>query len=116
MDTRARNSSNSWRSEAVSMERAVEPSIGMSALSRDWERLIAVCPPNCTIAAGKTISFSSVTMASFSRMSRTLSSSSGSKYRRSLVSKSVETVSGLELTMMLSMPSSLSAQAAWTEQ
>ena len=54
----------------------------------------------------------SVSTVSFSRMSLTDSSSSGSKYSRSLVSKSVDTVSGFELAITLWMPSSCNAQAA----
>ena len=46
----------------------------------------------------------------------TLSGFSGSKYRRSPVSKSVETVSGLLLTRMASQPCFFSVQTAWTEQ
>ena len=46
----------------------------------------------------------------------TSSTVSGSKYRLSDVSKSVLTVSGLLLTMMLFMPALRRAQAEWTEQ
>ena len=53
---------------------------------------------------------------SFSSTSRTDSSSSGSKYRRLDASKSVLTVSGFELIMMLCTPCSRSASAARTEQ
>ena len=98
------------------MDCAVEPSIGRLALSSDWDRFIAVWPPNCTIEGGTATPLRSESTASFSRMSRTDSSSSGSKYSLSLVSKSVETVSGFELAITLWMPSSWSAQAACTEQ
>ena len=47
------------------------------------------------------VRLSSTSPFSFSRISLRLSSSRASKYSRLLVSKSVETVSGLELTMML---------------
>ncbi len=49
-------------------------------------------------------------------MLRTLSGSSGSKYRRVDASKSVETVSGLELTITALQPSRRSTSAAWTAQ
>ena len=84
----------------MSIERAVEPSIGISTTASVCDRLIAVCPPNCTMDGGNA-SASSSGDASFSNMSSTLSSSSGSKYKRSLVSKSVDTVSGLEFAIML---------------
>ena len=54
--------------------------------------------------------------ASFCMTLITLSASRGSKYSRSEVSKSVDTVSGLELIITLFTPASDSAQAACTEQ
>ena len=57
-----------------------------------------------------------VARVSFSSTSRTDSSSSGSKYRRLEASKSVLTVSGLELIMMLWTAWSRSDIAARTEQ
>ena len=57
--------------------------------------LMAVWPPNWTTQAS---GFSVAMMLS------TLSGFRGSKYRRSPVSKSVETVSGLLLTRMASQP------------
>ena len=96
----------------MSIDCAVEPSIGSCALSSDCDRFIAVCPPNCTMDGGMTTPSSVVSIASFSSMSRTDSSSSGSKYSLSLVSKSVETVSGFEFTITLWTPSSWSAHAA----
>ena len=50
------------------------------------------------------------------RTSSTLSASSDSKYRRDEASKSVDTVSGLELTMIALRPMRRSASAAWTAQ
>ena len=65
------------------------------ARSSGSARLIAVWPPNCTTTPD----------ACSSRMiAVTASSSSGSKYRRVLQSKSVLTVSGLLLTMTASTP------------
>ena len=74
------------------------------------------------VCAGKVLSVgisnwpSSDSHASFSRISHRLSSSRVPKYKRSLASKSVDTVSGLELTMMLETPSCDKARAAWTLQ
>ena len=53
---------------------------------------------------------------SASMTSSTLSASSGSKYRREEASKSVETVSGLELIITAALPSSRSVWAACTAQ
>ena len=63
--------------------------ISVSALAS----LMAVCPPNWTTAPQ---GFSNSTTCS------TSSAVSGSKYSRSAMSKSVETVSGLLLMMMVS--------------
>ena len=52
---------------------------------------------------------------SFSKMSRVDSSSSGSKYSRSDVSKSVDTVSGLLFAMIAPYPAARSACAAFTD-
>ena len=49
-------------------------------------------------------------------MLRTLSGSSGSKYRRVEASKSVDTVSGFELTITALQPSRRKTSAAWTAQ
>jgi len=54
---------------------------------------MAVCPPNCTIAPN---GFSLSTIPAMSSFVR------GSKYSLSAVSKSVETVSGLLFTIMVS--------------
>ncbi len=69
--------------------------------------LMAVWPPNCTTQAS---GFSVAMMLS------TLSGFSGSKYRRSPVSKSVETVSGLLLTRMASQPCFFRVHTQCTEQ
>ena len=60
---------------------------------RAWASLMAVWPPNCTTAPQ---GFSSSTTASTSSAVR------GSKYSLSATSKSVDTVSGLLLMMMVS--------------
>ncbi len=70
-------------------------------------RLIAVWPPNWTMTPSG---------ISFSMTFITSSIVSGSKYSRSEVSKSVDTVSGLLLMMIDSIPISRSAQTEWTEQ
>ena len=92
----------------------------MPATSSPCDRLIAVWPPNCTIVGVSAPSPFSLggndIPDSFSMMSRTDSSSSGSKYRRSDVSKSVETVSGFEFTITAATPPRCNAHAAWTEQ
>ena len=72
---------------------AVVPRIGTPIFIRLSVSLIAVCPPNCTTAPS---GFSMSTMLS------TSSGVSGSKYSLSAISKSVLTVSGLLLTMMVS--------------
>ena len=66
-----------------------------------------VCPPSWTMMP-----------RGFSRwrISSTSSRVSGSKYSLSLMSKSVETVSGFELIMIVSSPASLSASTACTQQ
>ena len=67
---------------------------------------MAVCPPNCSRMPWA---------LSLRSISETASSVSGSKYSLSLVSKSVETVSGLLLMMMASWPRSRMAPTAWTQ-
>ena len=68
---------------------------------------MAVWPPNWqTTPTGRSISSTFITSSGVS----------GSKYRRSEVSKSVETVSGLLLMMTVSKPARLSAQTQCTEQ
>src|SRR5699024_1284610 len=69
--------------------------------------LIAVCPPNCTTAPS---GFSNSTIFS------TSSGVNGSKYNLSAISKSVETVSGLLLTIIVSYPAQLNDQVQCTEQ
>jgi hypothetical protein len=66
-----------------------------------------VCPPSCTITPSG---------CSSRTISSTSSSVSGSKYSLSDTSKSVETVSGLEFTMIDSHPASRRASAACTQQ
>ncbi len=124
-----RNSSKRSRSSARSIASRLLPSTPKPASCSPAARFIAVCPPNCTITGGPATGCSRPSSASctgnpswkdsspsFSRMSRTLSSSSGSKYSRSEVSKSVETVSGLLLSMMLCAPAARRACALCTLQ
>ena len=107
-----KNCSNKCLSDAVSIDLAVDPNMGRFASSKVWERLIAVCPPNWTIEGGVLFLSLYGKIDSFSMMSLTLSSSRGSKYSLLLVSKSVDTVSGLEFIIMLAIPSSSRAHAA----
>ena len=65
-------------SDAMSMESAVEPRMGIPSRSNACDRLIAVWPPNCTMLAGYS-GESDCSSNSFSRMSSMLSSSRGSK-------------------------------------
>ena len=67
--------------------------IGAPAASKARANFSGVCPPYCTITP---IGFSKSTI------SITSSNVTGSKYKRSEVSKSVDTVSGLQLIMMVS--------------
>ena len=83
---RSSSSSKRSRSSASSMASAGVPRMGRPISSMCLASLMAVCPPNCTTQAS---GFSVAMMLS------TLSGFSGSKYRRSPVSKSVETVSGV---------------------
>ena len=100
-------SANRRRSSARSIASTDEPRIATPWADSGSARLIAVWPPNCTTAPAT----SSVRATAAAE-----EASSGSKYRRSDVSKSVETVSGLELTMIALTPTSRSAHAACTEQ
>ena len=79
----------------------------MPLLAIGVARLIAVWPPNWQMTPSG---------FSLSMISSTSCSVSGSKYRESEVSKSVETVSGLLLMTMDFLPALRSAQDAWTEQ
>ena len=66
-----------------------------------------VCPPNCTMAPS---------MPCVACTWRTSSTVSGSKNSWSEVSKSVDTVSGLLFTMMISKPRLRSSKQACTQQ
>jgi len=99
--------SNLSLSSARSISSTDVPRILMPARCSFPARLMGVCPPNCTITPSG---------FSFSSTFSTSSASRGSKYRRSAVSKSVLTVSGLLLIMMASIPSSLMAHTECTEQ
>ena len=95
------------RSSAVSIASGDVPRMRTPAASSGRVSLSGVCPPSCTITP---IGCSRATI------SRTSSSASGSKYSLSEISKSVETVSGFELTMIVSYPRSRSASTARTQQ
>ena len=102
---------NFFLSSARSIESGEVPSIlvflPLSSLWRGSAKLIAVWPPNWS------------TTPSASSLSMTFITSStvmGSKYNLVEMSKSVDTVSGLLLTMTASMPSSLIARAPCTQQ
>jgi hypothetical protein len=99
--------SNRSRSSARSIASTEVPRMFTPAASSPAARFSGVWPPNCTI-----------TPRGCSRwtISRTSSRVSGSKYSRSETSKSVETVSGFEFTMIVSYPASRSARTAWTQQ
>ena len=86
-------SSKRSRSSAASTPSAEVPRICTPISVSALASLMAVCPPNWTTAPQ---GFSSSTMFC------TSSAVSGSKYSLSATSKSVETVSGLLLMMMVS--------------
>ena len=95
------------------------PMMGTPAATSPCARLSGVCPPNCTTQPITPPERSAFSMPPPLRRSTTLSTSSsvsGSKNSRSLVSKSVLTVSGLELIITLSKPISSAANAAWQQQ
>ena len=93
MPERSSSSSKRSRSSAMSMVSAEEPKIGTLFWAKVLVSLMAVWPPKAT-----------TTPMGFSMwmMSITSSGDRGSKYSRSAVSKSVETVSGLLLMMTTS--------------
>ena len=102
---------NLFLSSAKSMESNEVPNIFILFLVKLAANFKGVWPPNWTIQP-KSVPL----LASALQISITDSSSRGSKYKRSDVSKSVETVSGLQLIMIDSIPNSFSAYAAWTQQ
>ena len=89
------------------MESGLVPMMGTPARSRPTARLSGVWPPSCTMTPSG---------CSRSTMAITSSCVRGSKYSLSEVSKSVETVSGFEFTMIVSQPISRRAKAACTQQ
>ena len=89
----SRISSNLSLSSAASTSSAEVPKILTPISINALVSLIAVCPPNWTIAPS---GFSISTIFS------TSSGVNGSKYKRSAISKSVLTVSGLLLTIIVS--------------
>ena len=84
---------NFFLSSAASIEDADVPIIGTLFFSSSFTSLSGVWPPYCTI-----------TPKGFSKLIifNTLSDVIGSKYNLSDVSKSVETVSGLQLIIIVS--------------
>ena len=102
-----RISSNRSRSSAASTPSEEVPSRRTPMSVRALASLMAVCPPNCTTAPQG---------FSCSTMFWTSSAVRGSKYSLSATSKSVETVSGLLLMMMVSKPMRFRAHTEWTEQ
>ena len=81
--------------------------MGTPSRSRPRARRSGVWPPSCTTTP---MGRSTATISS------TSSSVSGSKYSASEMSKSVDTVSGLEFTITVRYPSSRNAIAARTQQ
>ena len=88
------------RSSARSMVSRDRPGRSTPSATRALARFRGVWPPNWTSAG----SGASPARVSAWMTSSTLSASSGSKYSREEASKSVDTVSGLELTMTASQP------------
>ena len=103
----SRISSNLSLSSAASTSSASVPKILTPISVSALVSLMAVCPPNCTMAPS---GFSISTMLS------TSSAVNGSKYKRSAISKSVDTVSGLLLTIIVSYPAAFKAHTQCTEQ
>ncbi len=95
------------RSSARSIASTEVPRTGAPSSSSPRARFRGVCPPSWTITP---------LGCSRWRISSTSSSVSGSKYSLSETSKSVDTVSGFEFTMIVSNPASRSASAACTQQ
>ena len=87
------------------------PKILIPSLLSFSDNFKGVCPPSWTITPNK-----SLCEFSERQISRTDSRSNGSKYNLSEISKSVETVSGLQLTMIDSIFNSRIANDEWTQQ
>ena len=110
---------NRSRSSASSMLPMPVPTSGTPLFTSPCARFSGVCPPNCAITpATLPLRPATSTPPPFRRSTTfsTSSSVSGSKNSRSLVSKSVLTVSGFELIITLSRPMSSHAKAAWQQQ
>ena len=110
---------NRSRSSASSMLCRPVPISGTPALASPCAKFSGVCPPNCTITPTTPPLRAPWSMPPPLRRSMQFSVSSsvsGSKKSKSLVSKSVLTVSGLELIMTLSRPISAHAKEAWQQQ
>ena len=100
-------SSNFSRSSASSIFSAPVPRILTFLFSRSLANLIAVCPPNCRMTPS---GFSLSIMFIMSSVTK------GSKYNLSPVEKSVDTVSGLLLMIILSIPNFFSVFTPCTVQ
>ena len=100
-------SSNLSLSSASSILSALVPMIFIPLSLKSLASFIAVCPPNWRITPSG-FSFSNIAIIS--------SVTNGSKYSLSAVEKSVETVSGLLLIMILSIPNFFKVFTAWTVQ
>ena len=113
--SRSRSAENRVRSSAWSIVSRLEPSSGTPECTSGAARLSGVWPPYAT-TAGSVSGPPRVPPLSNATMLRTLSGSSGSKYRRVDASKSVDTVSGFEFTITALQPSRRNTSAAWTAQ
>ncbi len=98
---------NFSRSSASSIVSTLVPIIGTPAFDSARAKLSGVCPPNCTITPSG---------CTRSQIFSTSSVVSGSKNKQIAGIVIRETVSGFELTMIDSMPSSFSAKLAWQQQ
>ncbi len=107
MPRRSASASKRPRSSAMSIESGAVPRMGTPAASSGLVKRSGVCPPSWTTTP-------------LGRSHRTISSTSsnvsGSKYSLSEMSKSVDTVSGFELIMIVLKPSSRNASPARTQQ
>ena len=97
-----KRSSNFSRSSALSIPATDVPNTLTPRAAKGAAKLMAVCPPNWQITP---------TGFSLSMTAMTSSTVNGSKYRLSEVSKSVLTVSGLLLIIMLFIPALRKAHA-----
>ena len=103
------------RSSAKSIESKLVPNNGTPAVTKPRAKFSGVCPPNCTTTPTTPPERSGRSKPPPFNRSMALRVSSrvnGSKNNKSEVSKSVETVSGLELIITDSRPTSPAANEA----